>query len=200
MNLSLDGFMSGAHGELDWHFETWNDEMGEQLLGQLEKADTLLLGRFTYEAMAKYWTVKPLTQNFPRQDLAIADKMSRHIKLVFSKTRTDSIWNNSRFAVRNPAEEIKRLKRLNGKDIILFGSSSLVSALIHSNQVDEYQLWIHPVILGSGTPLFRNLKYPLNLYLSGSVIFESGVMMLNYRPVKEIKKVASFRRQRVAKG
>ena len=200
MNLSLDGFMSGPHGELDWHFETWNDEMGEQLLGQLDRADTLLLGRFTYEAMAKYWTTKPLAPDFPRQDLAIADKMNRHTKLVFSKTRTDSIWNNTRFAFRNPGEEIKLLKRLSGKDIILFGSGSLVSAFIHSNLVDEYRLWIHPVVLGNGIPLFRNQKFPLNLELSGSVIFGSGVIMLNYRQEQEIKKVASLRRQRVAKG
>ncbi|HEX3767650.1 MAG TPA: dihydrofolate reductase family protein, partial [Puia sp.] len=59
MNLSLDGYLSGPGGELDWHFEIWNESMGDKILERLEKTDTIILGRVTYEAMAKYWTVKP---------------------------------------------------------------------------------------------------------------------------------------------
>jgi dihydrofolate reductase len=180
MNLSLDGYMSGPRGDLDWHFETWNEEMGEKLLEQLEKADTILLGRITYETMAKYWSVKPLKQNFPRQDLAIADKLNRYTKVVFSGTGMDSIWENTVFAIRNPELEILSLKQQKGKDIILYGSGALVSALIQSGLVDEYLLWIHPVILGRGKPLFNKLNTRLNLKLKNSFLFDSGVVALRY--------------------
>jgi dihydrofolate reductase len=180
MNLSLDGFLSGPHGELDWHFEIWNEEMSEKLLEQLEKTDTIILGRLTYEAMAKYWSVKPLEENFPRQDLAIADKMNHHTKIVFSKTKKQSLWHPSIFATGNPQEEIKLLKQQKGKDMILYGSGSLASTLILADIVDEYQLWIHPIILGSGKPIFKNLNKQINLKLKDSVSFESGVVTNYY--------------------
>ena len=118
MNLSLDGYLSGACGELDWHFEIWNDQMGDKILERLEETDTIILGRVTYEVMAKYWTVKPLEDHFPRQDLAIADKMNHHTKVVFSKTLKKSIWHGSVFATGDPKEEIKKLKKQEGKDMI----------------------------------------------------------------------------------
>ena len=105
---------------------------------QLEETDTIILGRVTYEAMAKYWTVKPLENHFPRQDLAIADKMNQHTKVVFSKTLKKSIWHRSVFATGNPKDEIKQLKEQEGKDMILFGSASLASTFILSGMVDEY--------------------------------------------------------------
>ena len=184
MNLSLDGNMSGPQGGLDWHFETWNEQMGEKLLDQLQKADTILLGRITYEAMAKYWSSKPMESNFPRQDLAIADKMNRHTKIVFSKTGLTPIWENTVLAVRDPADEIRMLKHQRGKDLILYGSGVLASALIQSNLVDEYQLWIHPVILGKGTPLFHQLNTRLNLKLRDTLLFDSGVIVISYAPVR----------------
>jgi len=184
MNLSLDGNMSGPGGGLDWHFETWTEEMGTILLEQLQNADTILLGRKTYEAMAKYWSSQPLESNFPRQDLAIADKMNRHTKVVFSKTGMTSIWENTVFAVRDPVDEILVLKNQVGKDIILYGSGILASALIQSTLVDEYQLWIHPVILGKGCPLFNNLNTRLNLKLRDALFFDSGVMVIRYTPAR----------------
>jgi len=180
MNLSLDGYLSGPGGELDWHFEIWNEKMGDKILERLEQTDTIILGRITYEAMAKYWTVKPMEDHFPRQDLAIADKMNQHTKVVFSKTLRKSIWHHSVFTTGDPKEEIKRLKELEGKDMILFGSARLASVLIMSGIVDEYHLWIHPVILGSGIPLFKHLQLRMNLKLKDSVGFESGVIANYY--------------------
>ena len=156
--------------------------MGEKLLEQLQNADTILLGRNTYEAMAKYWSSKPVKSNFPRQDLAIADKMNRHTKVVFSKTCMSSKWENTVFVVRDPIEEILMLKYQRGKNIVLYGSGILASALIQSNLVDEYQLWIHPVILGKGYPLFNNLNTRLNLKLREALFFDSGVMFTSYSP------------------
>ncbi len=183
MNLSLDGFVSGAHDELDWHFECWSEGMGEKLLEVLDTTDTLLLGRITYEAMACYWPYKPLEQNFPRQDQAIADQMNRHEKIVFSRNRPALFWKNSKMATLNCSEEISLLRQRPGKNLLIFGSATLVSYCISAGLVDEYLLWIHPVILGKGNPLFRNHEKKTKLKLSGSEIFEKGVTLLRYNPV-----------------
>ena len=183
MNLSLDGFISGAHDELNWHFECWSEQMGERFLELLENTDTLLLGRKTYEAMANYWPYRPLEQNFPRQDQAIADQMNRHEKIVFSGSHSSVFWKNTKMANRNFSEEIRMLRRRPGKNILIFGSGTLVSACITSGLVDEYQLWIHPVLLGKGNPLFRNQEKKIKLKLSGSEILDPGVALLRYHPV-----------------
>jgi dihydrofolate reductase len=180
MNLSLDGYLSGPCGELDWHFEIWNEKMRDELLERMTETDTIILGRVTYEVMAKYWTVKPLENQFPRQDLAMADIMNQHTKVVFSKKIQKSIWHRSVFATGDSNEEITRLKRQEGKDMILFGSASLASTFILSGVVDEYLLWIHPVILGSGKPLFNHPQKKMNLKLRDSMSFESGVVANYY--------------------
>jgi dihydrofolate reductase len=184
MNLSLDGLMSGPEGQLDWHMETWDEGMSEQWLTQLEYSDTLLLGRVTYEAMASYWTMNPLKQNFPRRDLAIADRMNSHRKIVFSGSSPAFMWNNTLFVHGNLKREVIQLKKKKGKEILLFGSNTLASSIIHGGLADEYRLWIHPVILGKGNPLFRNLKTKLNFRLSDSRVFDSGVLFLNYRAAR----------------
>lgn len=180
MNISLDGYLSGPCGEMDWHFEIWNEKMGDKLLEWMRRTDTIILGRITYEAMASYWTVKPLEDHFPRQDLPIADKMNQHTKVVFSKTIKKSGWHRTIFASGDPKGEIKRLKEQEGKDIILFGSARLASTLIQSGAVDEYYLWIHPVILGTGKPVFHHLRERMNLKLKDSVNFDSGVIANYY--------------------
>jgi dihydrofolate reductase len=180
MNISLDGYLSGPQGDLDWHFEIWDERMGEKMLKLLQETDTIILGRLTYEAMAKYWTVKPLENNFPRQDLAIADKMNQHNKIVLSKTIRQSLWHPTLFVSGNPTGEIRLLKEKTGKDMILFGSASVATALIRSGMADEYHLWIHPVILGSGKPIFKDLQNRIRMKLKDSVIFESGVVANYY--------------------
>jgi dihydrofolate reductase len=182
MNLSLEGYMSDSQGGLDWHFEKWNEDMGEKLLELMERTDTILLGSITYDAMARYWSVIPHLENFPRQDLAIADRMERHRKFVFSKTARTAFWNNTLFTAAGVEKEITKLKQNKGKDIVLFGSGAVVSACIKFRLADEYWLWVHPVLLGNGKPLFENLDERIRLTMKGSFLFESGVYLLIYEP------------------
>jgi dihydrofolate reductase len=184
MNLSLDGYLSGPNRSLDWHFEYWNAVMSDILLEQLENADTILLGRTTYEAMAAYWPFKPMENNYPREDLIIADRMNRHAKIVFSKTITDRGWSNTRITRLCPEEEICLLKNQAGKNLLVLGSATLVATFIEYGLVDEYHLWIHPVILGKGNALFKNIKSPLRLDLVSSVESGSGVIIFTYRALK----------------
>ena len=180
MNVTLDGFMAGPNCELDWHFQSWTTEMADSLYQQLSKADTILLGRITYKAMARYWPQQAKDLSFPREDIAFADLMNNYTKLVFSKTLITPEWNNSRIIKDNPVHEITKLKKCSGKDMIIYGSGKIVECLTNSGLVDEYQLWVHPVLLGKGKPLFRNLPERLSMKLFKTKSFSSGVIILYY--------------------
>lgn len=180
MNVTLDGFMSGPNCELDWHFQCWTNEMAYALCEQLSNADTILLGRVTYNAMAAYWPSKAKDLSFPREDIAFADMMNNYTKLVFSKTLTNPHWNNSKLIKGNIAGQTIQLKQQSGKNIIVYGSGRVVSALMQCGLIDEYHIWVHPVLLGKGKPLFTGIRDKLTMKLFKSKTFSSGVVLLNY--------------------
>ena len=180
MNVSLDGFMSGPNCELDWHFNAWNEEMAQEAAEQLSRADTIILGRITYRAMASYWPMRSVSLLCAREDIVFADMMNTHTKVVFSKTLRSAEWNNTRLVKRDIAKEITRLKHQQGKDMIIYGSGKIVSALIYLDLVDEYQVWVHPVVLGKGKPLFPELQQSIKMKLFNTRTFSSGVVMLSY--------------------
>ncbi len=184
MNVTLDGYMSGSECELDWHFQYWTKEMAESLCEQLSKADTILLGRVTYNAMARYWLSKVVNPSLRGEDFAFANMMNSYDKIVFSKTITLPEWSNSKLVSGNLEDEINLLKQKPGKDIIVYGSGRLVNSLIKSGMVDEYQLWLHPVVLGKGKPLFKNLHSRLHMKLMN--IKTSAQVLLSYI-IKQIK-------------
>lgn len=173
--------MAAPGGELDWHFEKWTSEMAETLCEQLSKADTIMLGGHTYSAMAAYWPQRGMDYGYPREDLAFAEMMNSYQKVVFSKTLNRLRWNNSRLAKSRVEEEILKLKKANGKDIIIFGSATLVSSLINLGLIDEYVLWVHPVALNGGTPLFSATPGKLAMQLTRVTKFRSGVIALYYK-------------------
>ena len=187
MNVTLDGFMAGPNCELDWHFRSWTNEMADALYEQLSKADTILLGRVTYKAMAKYWPSKAQDMSLAREDIPFAHLMNNYTKMVFSRTVSRSEWHNSKFLTGDPAEEVCRLKAEPGRDMIVYGSGEVVTSLTNSGLVDEFQLWIHPVLLGHGKPLFKNIQQKLMLKLSKTKLFTSGVVVLHYQcqPIKK---------------
>ncbi|MEP7253488.1 MAG: dihydrofolate reductase family protein [Ginsengibacter sp.] len=191
MNVTLDGFMAGPNCDLTWHFARWTIDMAEHLCEQLNNADTILLGRITYNVMARYWPYVAASVSIAREDIAFAEMMNSYKKVVFSKTMSHSEvvskgWGNSSLAVNDVAKEIRRLKNLKNspnKDLIVYGSCRLVNSLVEAGLVDEYQLWVHPVILGNGKPLFGNNGSSLlkdNLHLFKSRTFSSGVVVLYY--------------------
>lgn len=184
MNITLDGYLSGLHCELDWHVKSWTKEMGDALCQQLAAADTILLGRVTYNAMAKYWPLKLIHPSTRGEDFAFASMMNQYVKVVFTNTITHTQWNNSKPVSGNPEAEITALKKQPGKDMIVYGSGKLVHALMQCSLVDEYQLWLHPVILGRGKPLFHNLYESQDLKLLHSKTFPSGVVLLHYQLIK----------------
>lgn len=166
--------MAGARGELDWHFPFWTEEMAAYASRQLRAMDTILVGRLTYQRMAAYW---PLA---PRDDFS--EMMNNYEKIVFSTSLKKAGWQHTRVMAANMGEEIARLKQEPGRDMIIYGSASIVQALLPMHLIDEFQVWLHPVAIGSGIPLFKNSSDMLKLHLLKTKPLCSGVLLLHYEP------------------
>ena len=188
-HVTLDGFASGPDGELDWHFSHWNDEMEEAVAEQLSTVDTILAGRITYEAMADYWPATAADPEGRRKDIQFAEWMNRVAKIVFSRKLSSfdveaMHWNNTRLIKGGIVEKIEALKKEQGRDMIIWGGVSILQTFIKSGIVDEYNIWIAPVILGKGKPLFND-PAALELELIRTKTFRSGVTLVCYRPKKQ---------------
>jgi len=181
VNISLDGFVAGPDGEMEWHTNYWTAGMAERLCLQLSQADTILLGRNTYTAMANYWPKMNRDLCYPREDLAFAGMMNEYDKVVVSKKLKKPGWNNSIILNGNTHDRLWELKSRPGRDIIVFGSITLLRYLLKNDLVEELLLWLHPVVLGSGMALFDDDKFNLNLI--SQYQFSSGVVLFCYSVV-----------------
>jgi dihydrofolate reductase len=177
MMVTLDGFFEGPNQEIDWH--NVDEEFNEFAIQQLDEVDTLLFGRVTYEGMASYWPTPFALENDP----IIADKMNTVPKIVFSKTLDKAEWNNSRLVKEHVAEEISKLKRQQGRNLAIFGSSNLAASLLQMGLIDELRIMVNPVILGSGKSLFNGIHDKLNLKLLKTRTFRSGNVLHYYQPL-----------------
>ena len=155
-NVTLDGFFEGPNKELDWQIV--DGENKEYAIDLLSKVDALLFGRVTYQLMADYWPAAATNPSTSKGDLEIADKMNNLPKIVFSKTLQRVEWNNSRLVKENIAEEISKMKQQSGKDMVIFGSGSIVSTFMQFGLIDEYRIILNPVVLGNGKPLFKGIN------------------------------------------
>ena len=174
INITLDGFCDhtamGADDEIHRHY----NEL-------LTNADTLIYGRITYQLMEDYWPsiVKNPTGNRPTDDFAIL--IHNISKIVFSRTLVNVDWKNTLLKNEIIKDEILELKKQEGKNILV-GSPSLILALAQLDLIDEYQLCVHPVVLGSGLPLFKNLRESIHLKLLKTKVFGCGAVVLYYAP------------------
>jgi dihydrofolate reductase len=175
--VSLDGYYARPNGEIDWFVV--DDGFFKYAKDLLRQVDTQLYGRITYEGMASYW---PTPQAAAENDPGIAEPMNAMRKVVFSKTLDKVEWNNSRLAQHDPAAEIARLKSEPGKDMVIYGSGKLVQTLMKHNLIDEYQIIVCPVILGSGKPLFGGIDDKLSLTLLKTTPFDCGSVLFYYQP------------------
>ncbi len=174
MNVTLDGYVAGPNGEIDWAFRTMDPAQMERIIEYLRNdVDTILLGRVAYLQQAASW---------PTQTSEMATLLNGCDKVVFSKTLDTLEWNNSRLATGDAAEEIARLKQQPGKNITVTGGATLAQSLSRLGLIDEYNLTIHPVVLGNGMPLFKDLPAPLNLKLVSTRTFDTGAVAHIYQP------------------
>src|SRR6266571_3633229 len=181
--MSLDGVVEDPGGAEKfkhggWSFKFRDDQVPKYKLDELKASDSLLLGRVTYEEFAKAWPSR-------KDDVGFADKMNNIAKYVVSTTLKKVDWNNSRLIKGNIAEEVKKLKQEPGRDILVYGSGSLVNTLLQHDLVDELRLMVHPVVLGSGRRLFDdNAEMLKPLKLAESKTFPSGIVLLSYHQAK----------------
>ncbi len=177
MMVSLDGFIEGTDGSLDWVIV--DEELHRYINEQQTAFDTELYGRRMYDVMAAYWPTgdtNPASADFEVDFALIWQRMN---KIVFSRT-LDQVVDNTRLVREVDPDEIRRLKEQPGKDISV-GGANLASSLIQMGLVDEYWLYLNPVLLGGGKRMFPDLGTPLRLQLVETKIFGSGVQFLRYR-------------------
>jgi dihydrofolate reductase len=175
--VTLDGFFEGPNHEIDWHVV--GEEFNDYALSLEASIDTFLFGRVTYDLMASYWP----SEAGLRDDPHVANMMNSLNKVVFSRTLEKVDWINSRLVKDDPVQEVARLKQLPGKDMAIFGSADLAAALIPAGLIDEFRIFINPIVLGAGNPMFKGLKKRLPLKLVSSRTFQSGIVLLVYQTV-----------------
>lgn len=172
--VSLDGFFEGPNKELDWH--DVDEEFNKYAIDLLNNVDTILFGRITYQMMAAYWPSQDAIKNDP----VIAELMNSREKIIFSKTLDTPDWNNSRLIKENIAEEITKIKHQGGRDMVIFGSSTIVCFFAEQGLIDEYNIIVNPVVLGNGKSMFGYIHKKLKLKLLSTRTFNSGNVMLSY--------------------
>ena len=152
--VTLDGFVVGPNEDMSWVMDNFNEEMGKYAGDLMNSMDTILLGRVTYQIMTNFWPAAG-------DDVPGADRMNNVPKIVFSKT-LDKVewgnWNNARLVKKNIAEEVSKLKQQPGKNIVIYGSATIVRTFMQLGLIDEYQLLVHPIVLGAGKPLFKDIQ------------------------------------------
>jgi len=159
-----------------------DEEIHQHYNELLRNADTLLYGRITYQLMESYWpsVVKSPTGNKPMDEFAVLiDNIS---KIVFSRTLKNVDWKNTELKKEVIKKEVLELKQKKGKNILV-GSPGLIAALMQLDLIDEYQLCVHPVIAGTGLPLFENINDRTILKLIKTKTFSGGAVTLYYEPL-----------------
>jgi len=183
--VTLDGFIAGPHGEMDW-MEEFLDEALANYESELQKTvDTTLFGRVTYEGFESFWPQVALDPASPKGLVEYANQLNAMRKIVFSKTLSRVEWNNSTLVKEIVPEEIIKMKQEPGRDMVIYGSASIVQTLTNLGLIDQYQLLVFPVVLGSGKPLFQDNLHQVKLSLVSTKTHPSGVVVLTYQPIKE---------------
>src|SRR5213594_729328 len=185
--MSLDGFVSGPNGELDWFVYAGfvkGTDFGEYARALISSVDGILLGRLTYEEFSSYW---PTAKN---DDPVITERMNNLPKFVFSRSLKQVAWGNwgtAKLVKEDAATALSKMKQEPGRDMVVLGSFTLVSTLMEAGLIDEYQLLVYPVVLGKGKPEFKDMNARYSLNLIDVKQFKSGAVELVYQPLREVK-------------
>lgn len=187
--VTLDGYLVGLDEDVSWVSDDFDPELADDIAVFLsEQVDHFVFGRVTYEIFAAYWPHAvpyaegdELRPSEGKEDPRIIRANNELPKLVFSTTLKESSWKNTRVVDHGLDEEIKRLKHVPGKAVNIQGSASIVGALQRADLIDEYILYVHPVILGDGKPLFATETSRQDFCLARVKTYANGVLAATYR-------------------
>ena len=177
VQMTVDGYIAGLNGEMDWMTFNWDNGIKKYVKEITEPVDCIVLGRKLAQGFIPHWASKP-----EGEDAWGVDKINNSTKVIFTKTLDKSEWDNTVLAKGNLVEEITKLKKQDGKDIIAYGGATFVSALIKHGLIDEFHLFINPTAIGNGMTIFKELDSKQNLKLIKSLAFTCGIVLLRYEP------------------
>lgn len=176
--MSIDGFVSGPNGELDWMTWNWDDKLKNFVTGLNEPVDTILLGKNMTDGFIEHW--KKVKENKDNPEHWAGVKFTDTPKVVFTKTLSESKWENTTLAKGELKDEVNRLKSQPGSSLMVYGGAGFVSSLIMEDLIDDYYLFINPTALGNGKRIFDDITGKMQLKLEDSVKYECGIVVNHY--------------------
>lgn len=180
MQMTLDGYVSaGPNDEQLWVTWAW-EQIRPHVLKLADSSDTILIGRKLAVDYIPYWEDVKTQPDNPMHEVSI--RVTSLHKVVFTKTITESIWPNTSIATGDIVQEVNKLKQQPGKDIIVYGGTSFVAALVKAGLIDEYHFFVNPVAIGKGEGIFDKLDGFQQLELTSSQVYDSGIVLLVYEP------------------
>ena len=178
MHTSLDGFVAGPNGEMNWiHLD---DALFDFVATMTNKADTALYGRVTYEMMEGYWPKAGEQPNATKHDKEHSAWYNKVSKVILSKTINETGLINTKVISDQLTDNINKIKNQEGKNILIFGSPAASHSLLSLGLIDEFWLFVNPILLGQGKPLFKNINESIKLKLADTKTFGCGVVALHY--------------------
>lgn len=177
VQTSVDGYMAGPDGELDWLSGPWTDDIGAYIDAMTRTVDTIVLGRKLAEGFIPAWASGP-----EGEDQASIDWMNNTPKVVISNSLTESPWDNAVVAGGDLTETVTKLKAEPGGDLIVYGGGTLVADLVARGLIDELHLFVNPTAIGAGLPVFANSGVHQQLRLVAATPFECGIIALHFEP------------------
>ncbi|MCK2221824.1 dihydrofolate reductase family protein [Actinomadura sp. ATCC 31491] len=174
VQVSADGYMAGPNGEMDWLAHPWTADLNAHINALTAKVDGIVLGRRLAEGFIPAWAAGP-----EGEDQESIDWMNNTPKVVISRSLTESPWENTTVAGGDLAATIGELKSREGGDLVVYGGGTLVASLAEANLIDEYHLFVNPVALGGGMPVFPGRR---ELRLVAADAFDCGITALHYEP------------------
>ena len=178
MHISLDGFVAGPNGEMNWI--NVDEEIFDFVGKRISECETALYGRVTFQMMENYWPTAGKKPTATKHDIQHSRWYSKVQKLVLSTTMKSENFANTKIISNNLTATLNEIKKQAGSDILLFGSPTATHSLIQLNLIDGYWLFVNPVILGRGISLFAGISEKIKLNLLTTQQFASGVTELNY--------------------
>jgi dihydrofolate reductase len=176
-HVTLDGYFTDRNGDMSW---AHNDDAEFRAFTESNASGggRLLLGRVTYGMMAGFWPTPMAAEMMP----SVAERMNNLPKVVFSRTLDTASWNNAKLVSGDITAGVRKMKEEPGEDMVILGSGSIIAQLAQEGLIDEYQLIVNPVVLGSGRTMFEGVQEKLNLQLTKSRVFGNGSVLLCYAP------------------